>query len=366
VLGTRGIPNVQGGVETHIEKLAPKLAALDPQTDLVVLARRSHVLAGRYGYRGVEVIALPAPRNRYLEAFTHTLLGVLYARFALRARLVHLHAIGPSLLAPLAKLLGMKVVVTHHSRNYLHAKWNTLARRGLRLGEACAAMFADRIIAVSPSLAAELRVRYPTKAHKISYIPNGAPSFERECDAATDVAVLERVGAKPANYILAVGRLVPEKAFHDLIAAVQTGRVAQALVIAGGADHADDYSRELLASASDKVIFAGYVRHAELFALYRNASLFVLPSYQEGMPISVLEAVAAETPILMSDIPANTDLGLPEKHYFPVGDVAALTEKLQTPHADLRTDGAAFLAQFDWDDIARKTLAVYAEALGAD
>src|SRR5258708_8010413 len=92
----------------------------------------------------------------------------------LRSDLVPLHGIGPSLLAPVAKAIGMKVIVTYHSKNYEHDKWNCVAKLILRIGELLAVMFADRVIAVSRSLARDLKTRFRSAADKIHFIPNGA------------------------------------------------------------------------------------------------------------------------------------------------------------------------------------------------
>jgi glycosyltransferase involved in cell wall biosynthesis len=363
VLGARGIPGVPGGVEGHCEQLLPRLAALDPSVQFTLLARQGYVAVRRFTHKAVEVVALPAPRHRYFEAFVHTFIGVLYARFGLDARLIHFHAVGPALLAPLAIVLGLKVIVTHHSKNYLHVKWNAFARAALRFGERCAATFSDAVIAVSPSMAEELRSRFPHRAHKIYYVPNGATEFEPDPSNGDSAAALARFGVEPGRYVLAVGRLVPEKGFHELIAAYQKAGIKEKLIIVGRADHEDGYSRKLQSAASDKIVFAGFVKHASLYPLYKHASLFVLPSHHEGMPLSALEAASLGAPILLSDIPASLDLALPQQNYFPVGDVEALAQKLRADHAAYRVGADAFIRQFRWDEVTAATARVYAKVL---
>jgi glycosyltransferase involved in cell wall biosynthesis len=359
VLGARGVPGVAGGVEAHCEALMPRLAALRPEARFVVLARKAYVREPRYTFAGVDVVALPAPKHRYLEAFVHTLRGVLHARFAEGARIVHLHAIGPALFAPLARLLGMRVIVTHHSRNYLHAKWNAVARAALRFGEWCAATCADRVIAVSPSLAEEMRRRYRGAARKISYIPNGATEFPPPGRDEDEAAILARLGVAPGGYIIAVGRLTPEKGLHDLIPAYEKAAPPRKLLIVGRADFEDDYSRALMAHASDKIIFAGFQDRATLRTLYANAALFVMPSHHEGMPIAALEALSCNAPILMSDIEPNRDLALPGVCYFPMGDADALAAKLACDPSVYAVDARAMLKAFSWAEVARQTGAVY-------
>ena len=65
---------------------------------------------------------------------------------------------------------------------------------------------------------------------------------------------------------------------------------------------------------------------------------------------------------MLSDIPANLDIGLAAHNYVRVGDKNALAAALQRPHADYRIDADAVRERFDWEKIARLTLAVYREA----
>lgn len=360
VLGTRGIPNVAGGVEAHCEALYPLLAK-ETGIDVALLARKNYVPSTNYSFGGVQVIATDAPSHPYFEAFFHTLGGVLNARFVQHADVVHFHAIGPALMAPLAKALGMKVIVTHHSRNYLHSKWNKLARRVLRAGEWCAVSFADRVIAVSPSLAEELRERYGSRAKAVAYIPNGAPSFEAAPSLEEQQGVLDKFGLISGRFMLGVGRLTPEKGFHDLVGGFEKAKTDSMLVIAGKADFEDNYSRALKAHASDRVIFVGHQDRRTLQSLYRHAGLFVLPSHHEGMPIAALEALSLGAPILMSDIGANLDLELPKTHYFPAGNEVALAACLSAPLESYQFDASVLLRRYQWDEIARRTGALYYE-----
>lgn len=357
VLGTRGIPGVLGGVEAHCEALYPLLAQ-NANVDVVVLARKKYVAPARASFKGVQVVPLPAPHHPHLEAFVHTLRGVFDARFVHRADIVHFHGIGPALMAPLARLLGMKAVVTHHSRNYLHEKWNKFARGVLRVGEWCACAFANGVIVVSPSMAAEMRERY-SRPDAITHIPNGAPDFGAPPTVEEQQAVLDKFGLERGRFFMGVGRLTPEKGFHDLVAAYKRASPDMPLVIAGKADFENEYSRDLTANASAKIVFAGFQDRRALQAFYANAALFVLPSHHEGMPIAALEALSFGAPILLSDIEANRDLDLPAAHYFPVGDLDALAERLRADPANFRFDGRAMLARFQWDEIAQRTIAVY-------
>lgn len=348
-IGLRGIPDVMGGIESHCQQLYPRLVAQG--AEVTVLARSPYVKSQSYEYHGVRVIPVWAMRHKFLETFLHTFVAIIYARLFVHPDIIHLHAVGPALFTPLARLLGMKVVVTHHGADYDRQKWNALAKGLLKTGEAMALMFANKILVVGKSLTERLKQQNPKKAHKIEFVPNGAIANFDDNVAINDLRATG-LAIEAQNYIVTVGRLVPEKGFHDLVQAYLLANIPQKLVIVGSTDHVDEYSTKLLSQASERVIFAGRREGAQLKALYKFAKLFVLPSYHEGLPIVALEAISADTPVLLSDITPNLDIELSAEHYFKVGDHADLALKLaldvpNAPKADI-------LVKYDWDQIAQQ------------
>jgi len=358
VLGLRGIPEVQGGVETHCQALYPRLAAKGHEVTL--FARKGYVPKQPYDYRGVKVIPLWTPRKKSLEAIVHTLLGILNIAFHRTSYdLLHIHAIGPSLVIPIARLFGIPVVMTHHGPDYDRKKWGGFAKKMLRLGEANAARFATEIITVSRHIRSLLKTNFNRAA---TYIPNGVdlPDILPPGDA------LIKHGLESRKYILTVGRLVPEKGFHDLLEAYRRIDTDWNLVIAGDADHEDDYSRNLKERAAGipGVVMTGFIKGKTLQELFSNAGLFVLPSYHEGLPIVMLEAMSYSLPILASDIPANRELAGPEET-FRVGDIPDLKERIEERIAQEFAPSAGrerIRKEFNWDRIADATEQVYLRA----
>jgi glycosyltransferase involved in cell wall biosynthesis len=360
VSGLRGFPGVMGGIETHCQNLYPRLAAEDPDLDIVVFARTPYAGRTDYVHGGVRVSPVWTVRSKLLETILHTFLCVLRARFVERADVLHLHAIGPGLMTPLARLLGMRVVATHHGEDYRRMKWGPLARAALRTGEFVMTRFAARTICVGRSGAARLQARFPARAGRIRFIPNGAALPDASPGGE---AVLQELGLSAGRYILAVGRLVPEKGFQDLAAARKRARTDMPLVVVGGADHEDAFSAALRAEASPEVRFAGVRRGGQLAALFRGAGLFVLPSHHEGHPIVALEALRSGAPVLLSDIEANRDIGLDPEHYFPTGDVDALAAALsREDFSALRVRDDALLDAYDWARVAADTAETLREA----
>lgn len=358
VAGLRGLPGVMGGIEAHAQELYPRVKALRPDLEIEVAMRRPYVEPGERTWSGLRLLPIWATPNKYLETITHTLLAILVLRWRRGDRALHLHGIGPGLLVPVARLLGCRVLLTHHGRDYDRAKWNAVVKAILRLGEWIAVRFAHQVIVVSENVTRALHVRFPGRTDRIHFVPNGASLTFVQASRTPDPAVLAGLGLSAGGYILGVGRLVPEKGFDDLIAAHAASGDPRTLVIAGKADHADSYARALMAHASDRVVFAGFQPHEALRSLYAGASLFVLPSHHEGLPIAALEALAMDTPTLMSDIPANAEIGLPAHHYFATGDRELLARRLAEPAAGFALDAAPLRARYDWDVIAERTAAI--------
>lgn len=152
VIGLRGIPDVMGGIEAHCSAVLPKMLNLAGNEALrvTVLARRPYVPIAMI-HKSIGQIPLTAPRNGKMETLLHTVWAVLYARFALKVDGVHLHGIGPALTAPLIRLLGMKLLLTHHGEDYARQKWGRMERLVLRLGETLGLLSANRIICVAKS-----------------------------------------------------------------------------------------------------------------------------------------------------------------------------------------------------------------------
>lgn len=357
VIGTRGIPDIQGGVETHCQELYPRLAAMGH--DVTVIRRKCYVTGQNSGreYRGIRLVDLYTPRRKSFEAIVHTFLAVLKAR-RLNPDVLHIHAIGPQIMAPLARLLGMRVVSTNHGPDYDRGKWGRLAKSVLRTGERWGTRFSNRVIVISHVIAGILADNYGRRDTDLIYNGVNRPVKSEKTD------YLESLGIRPGQYILTVGRFVQEKGFHDLIDAyVKAAPEGVQLVIAGDADHPDRYSESLKAKAREAgVILTGFIRGERLNQVLTNARLFVLPSYHEGLPIALLEAMSYDLDVLTSDIPANCLPILDEDDHFAVGDVddlaAALTRKLSAAGTPRVHD----LSLYDWDKIARQTEEVYRKA----
>ena len=354
VTGTRGIPNIMGGVETHCEELFPRIASQGH--DVTVIRRKSYVHDDLAEWKGVQLVDVETPKKKSFEAIIHTFRAINKAK-KLGADVLHIHAIGPALLVPYAKLLGMKVVFTHHGPDYDRDKWGIVAKTMLKLGESMGCRFADHVIVISDVIK-NLIAQRCGRTKNVHLIYNGVPEPEI-CDYPE---YFEELGIEKGKYILGMCRFVPEKHLHDLVDAFAQikSKLDIKLVLAGDTDFEDEYSRSLKKKAKENgVVLTGFIRGRKLHSLLTNALCYSLPSSHEGLPIALLEAMSYHLPVITSSIPANLEVGLDASCYHEVGDVSALANKIEAI-ADKPLQRIDYdMSKYDWDVIARQVAAIY-------
>ena len=358
VTGTRGIPNIMGGVETHCEELFPRIAARGH--DVTVIRRKSYVCDALSEWKGVKLVDVEAPKEKWFEAIIHTFRAIKEAK-KLGAEVLHIHAIGPALLVPYAKMLGMKVVFTHHGPDYDRDKWGLVAKMVLKLGESMGCKFADHVIVISDVIRKLIAERCG-RTENVHLIYNGVPEPE-VCDYPE---YFEELGIEKGRYVLGMCRFVPEKHLHDLVDAYALLKAEHRipedvrLVLAGDTDFEDDYSRSLKQKARENcVVLTGFIRGKKLHSLLSNALCYSLPSSHEGLPIALLEAMSYRLPVMTSAIPANLEVGLDASCYHQVGDVTALADKIEVianqPMQRIEYD----MTKYNWDTISQQVANIY-------
>lgn len=359
VVGVRGIPSIEGGIETHCEDLYPRLSEMG--FDITLFARKAYVGPTPFNYKGVHVVPLWAPKSQGVEALVHTFYAVIMARIR-GADILHIHAIGPAIFVPLGRLLGMKVVMTHHGPDYDREKWGVFAKIVLKLGERLGVLFANRIVVISKTIGNLITRRY--NVSNMSLIYNGVnPSISRSVEDVTKT--IENYGLSYKKYVLSVGRFVPEKCFHDILTAFEGTGITVA--IAGKYENVSTYAKRIQGmSIKHNAVLTGFVKGQKLADLFFGASLFVLASTHEGLPIALLEAMSYGIPVLVSDIPANLDVALPEECYFKVRDTNDLREKAMNLFSkNGEMDFTPLVKErYNWDIIAKQIGELYCQVVG--
>lgn len=365
MLGHKRIPSREGGIEVVVEELSVRMAARGHE--VTCLNRAGHHVSGAEFdadireaglYRGVRLKTVPTLDRRGFAAMTASVTGA-FQTLLRPYDVVHFHAEGPCAMLWLPKLFGKRCVATIHGIDWQRSKWGGFASRFIRFGEKTAVRHADTIIVLSRGVQEYFRQTY---GRETVFIPNGVTRPER-CPAEEITA---RFGLEKDGYVLFLGRIVPEKGLHYLLEAWKGLQTEKTLVIAGDASDTAGYYDEMKKRGGERVLFTGFVQGRALAELYSNAYLYCLPSDLEGMPLSLLEAMSYGNCCVVSSIPECTEVVGDRAVVFEKSDAADLRKKLQTLLDDpkrvesFREKAAdCVCAQYDWEDVVEKTLAVY-------
>jgi glycosyltransferase involved in cell wall biosynthesis len=231
------------------------------------------------------------------------------------------------------------------------------------MGEKCAVKYADEIIVLSRNLQAYFKDTYNRETH---YIPNGVKSPIRY----SDTYIRNHWGLCKDDYLLYLGRIVPEKGLDDLVDAYKQVQTDKRLVIAGGSSHTDDYFTNLKerAKGDSRILFTGFVEGEALGSLYSNAYLYILPSHLEGMSVSLLEAMSYGNCCLTSNIPENEEVLSDAGVTYRCEDIVALKTEIERLLSDsslidvYRNRALSQIKAYEWDHIVAQTLEIYKKA----
>jgi len=215
-------------------------------------------------------------------------------------------------------------------------RWQQTANFGRRIGQRC--LLADAFVAPAENIEVELaEAGYPSQ--RIVRIPNGVSvgplrDATRQAKAREALAEIGHELALPRDAPLAVyvGRLHQAKGLRHLAAAfkkiVARRSNARLWLVGHGPDRGALIDRVHDLDLRGRIVLPGVFDDVE--ELLHAADVFVLPSHEEGMSISLLEAMAAGVPVVTTDIPGNRPLVTDGQHglLVPPGDVPALAEAI--------------------------------------
>ena len=365
MLGHKRIPSREGGIEVVVEELS---VGMTKKGHAVTCYNRSgHHVSGKEfdgnlqkNYNGVNLKSVFTVQSRGLAAVTSSFFGALCAAFG-QYDVVHFHAEGPCAMLWLPKLFGKRCVATIHGLDWQRSKWGGFASKYIKFGEKVAVKYADEIIVLSEGVQ---KYFMDTYGRKTVFIPNGV----NRPILRSPQLIKEKYGLHKDEYILYLGRLVPEKGITYLIEAYKGVTTDKKLVIAGGSSDTDMFMQELkkLARGDDRIVFTGFVQGQMLEELFSNAYLYTLPSDLEGMPLSLLEAMSYGNCCLVSDIAECAEVVEENAFLFKKSDTDDLKEKLQNACDNpdvvkqMKNGAADFIcSKYNWDDVVEQTLKLY-------
>lgn len=351
VIGLKGLPAF-GGAATVGENI---IEELKDKYDFYVYATASHAQETPLtsGYRQIVFKKFFVKK---LNILYYYFCSVLHCLFSSKYDLVHLHHIDGAFFLPLLRL-RYKVICTSHAQPQINEKWPKLVKWFFRLNERIALSMSSKFTAVSLPLKEVLTKKTSRTIH---YIPNGI-NLQQE--------ILEGRPVADPYMLFSAGRILPLKGLHVLLEALKLGKINKKLLIIGNLEQIPSYRDEILDQSKGlNVEFVPLIKEKKKLLQYvKNAELFIFPSYTEAMSIMLLEVAFARTPIVCSDIPANTAIfDDSETLFFKTNSSSDLLEKINFAFENYsimkqKTDAAFIKLQSDynWSSIAKQYAQLY-------
>ncbi|MFB6276697.1 MAG: glycosyltransferase family 4 protein [Halothece sp.] len=363
VIGVKGIPAKQGGIEYYAQELYQLIASKGHTVDLYARSNYTQVESfSSYQYKGIKVISLPSIITESFDALFNSFLATFISTI-IQYDVIHFHALGPSLFCWLPRLFSSaKVVATCHGLDWQRAKWSKLAKSIIYSGERSAIAYAHDVIVVSEDLQTYFQNEYGIET---TYIPTAPAKY---ADSNPTSAYLDSLGLVTGRYILFLGRLVPEKRPDLLLEAFQLLHPSDwKLVLVGDSSGNSHYKKELLKHKNEKILFTNTLTGNLLAEIVRNAGLFVLPSDLEGLPLGMLEAMREGVPVIASDIPSHCQLiGEDRGLLFQAGNLQSLVSQLEkflsqpeAFHCYAQKAKEYVNANHSWEEISKQNLTLY-------
>jgi glycosyltransferase involved in cell wall biosynthesis len=309
-----------GGIEKYTLELGSRLVRRGHDVTVYTMRHYGDVPEHYLGMRIVSVPSFAAPCLQKLSCSAAAAFNSIWRK---KYDIVHLHSFAPGAFAWLPRLRRTKCVLQLHSLEWKRKRWGIIGPPIVRILEKLALSQSHVLTAVSRTQCDFYRTH---RGIDMQYIPTAA-----DVKPKTEAAEIYRLGLEPNKYILFACRLVPEKGAHYLVSAFRRLNTNMRLVIAGDAQGAGEYRKQLydLAGGDPRILFPGFVEGRLIEELFSHCYVYVQPSEVEGLSLSILEAMSYGNCCLVSDIPENLEAIGDAGFQFRNADVDDLANRLQ-------------------------------------
>ncbi|MGF1486524.1 MAG: DUF1972 domain-containing protein [Prochloraceae cyanobacterium] len=317
-LGIRGIPAKHGGFETFAQRLA--LYLVDRGWDVTVYCQiQGEQKIVEKKWMGINLICIPVKNDNALASIVFDYKATLDS--LKREGQIMLFGYNTAIFSLLHRLKKRISIINMDGLEWRRQKWGNLEKAWLYANEHFGAWFNRHLIADHPEIKNYLR-QY-IKPEKITVIPYGSDPV---IDA--DASLLNRYNLSGGEYALVIARAEPENSILEIVAGFSSKKRNMKLVVLGKYDRDNNsYQKQVLDAASEEVVFLGAIYDkATVQALRFYARLYVHGHTVGGTNPSLVEALAAGTPILAHDNRFNRWVAGDGASYFK--DTAECDEQL--------------------------------------
>jgi 1,4-alpha-glucan branching enzyme len=314
-------PPHPGGLERHVYELASGLSKRGFDVHIVTSDIKAPKAEPDLGY---EIIRLPSKRI----GFDCIVSGLRQTFDRIRPDIVHSHAPLSIISSQTSWLIGKSkpLLCTYHGDYYKKALWERMFKVMRNHIQLPYVLHHPRFTIALTDYDRRLLKRYGIDDRRIRIIYPGIDIARYRRDLSGNIY--------DGNMVLYVGRVVYEKGIKELLMAFKalSERHDDAKLVVAGTGYALNDMVELSKDLGlvGKVDFKGWVLHEDLHELYQKASFVVLPSFSEGLPYVVLEAMASGQALVATNVSGMNEAVVHERSgiLYEVGDSDALLKAM--------------------------------------
>ena len=312
-------------------------------------------------YRGIDLVYLKTVNKAGFDTIIHSAKATFHIIFHNTADIVQIGNGGNSFWGIFLRLFGKKVIVSQDGIDWARNKWPWYGKLFLFLSRYLTAYVPNILVFDNPFAREDFEKKF-RKTFKM--IPSGVDVREFE----DNDAILKKLGLTPGEYILFVGRFIPDKGLHYLVPAFEQIKTSKKLVLIGGSPNPSAYESNLKQTTDKRIIMPGFIYGNDTLNLMKNAYLYVQPSDVEGLSPVILTVMALGTPLLCSDIRENLYVVQDSALLFKNGDIDDVKKQLifalenEQFIKDLAKKSKDKISQeYSWEKITDQYIEVYNE-----
>lgn len=315
-------------------------------------------------YKGIKLVTLNTIKSKGFDTLLHSCKATWHIITRNTGDVVHIQNGGNSIWAVPLRLFGKKVFISQDGVDWKRDKWPWYGKLYLYLSSLVTALAPNAVI-FDNIFAKELFEKRFNRTY--DFIPFGS---EVSDDDDLDTSMLDKLGIKPGEYFLFVGRFIPDKGLQYLVPAFEKTSTDKKLVLVGGSPNPSDFETQIKATQDPRIVFPGFVYGRDVHALMKNAYAYIQPSDIEGLSPVVLENMGLQTPVICSDIKENlyvvgdTALTFKQANINDLADV--LRTALDNPAALKESAIKAKIRaaeKFSWEIVTDQHIALFASPI---
>lgn len=273
-------------------------------------------------YEGIKLKYYKTVNKAGFDTLVHSAKATFDVIFNNTADVVHLHSGANSIWALFLRLAGKRVVVSQFAMDWKRDKWPWYGKLFYIFSNYLTAWLPNKVVFDNVFTKQYFEEKF---AKTYDFIPYGSEVAE----PPKNIDILNKLGIKPGEYFLFVGRFIPDKGIHLLTEAFQQLSTDKKLVLIGGSPNPSDYEVAVKNVNDERIIFPGYVYGDDTNILMSNAYAYVQPSLIEGLSPVILTVMGLGTPLICSDIKENLFITGENATTFKSGDSESLKNELE-------------------------------------